>query len=623
MQENFSDILKQGLDIIAGEKYSKPFSELQKTYQSKVFIEFYLKEILCYQQTLDEDEADLGLLCGGRNDLNCDFVIKCDDTFLIFQAKYLGKDRTLDRDTISGFFNIHTRIIDAKYLEENGNEYLRESLSDFTKRSRVHYFLLTSAKATQENDNEFKKLRKEYEAQYNANNNISWELLDFSGIRHNYNLAQSVDADLPQSVELPIDEITSQISGKSNWAFLDLTGLVAPNSPYQTFVCTIKGTTLKSMYQQYKGKLFNYNIRGYLGANAINRKMEKTIEETPEQFYYFNNGLSAICTEVELIKTHDGHGQRIRCKDFQIINGAQTTTCIGTFKNDDKLQQVRVLVRITKAEDLKKERKGLNRKIVQFNNSQSVIKISDFRSNDDIQLFLEEKLGEKYFRASSPIKRLAYMRKRQKSRKRPDEIPINMDTLAKAVYAFEFGPSDFLQRAPCLFDGDTENGGKYFIVFGHNGEESSVLPPDRIEEIAAICFLWLALESKIKAKQKMLVLANKRDSTEYLTTLSKWHFLWAYGQILRTLYPDKLKWVFKKIVDGTLLNGDENLVANWFEEVESRVAECIDEATGSPDEKTGKGFNYKNWVRNAKAFEKFKLKFKRATTKLFSLNTAK
>jgi hypothetical protein len=49
-----------------------------------------------------------------------------------------------------------------------------------------------------------------------------------------------------------------------------------------------------------------------------------------------------------------------------------------------------VLLRITEGESVKTE-KGFNADVIRFNNTQNIIKSSDFRSNDPIQLWLEKR----------------------------------------------------------------------------------------------------------------------------------------------------------------------------------------------------------------------------------------
>ncbi len=156
--------------------------------------------------------------------------------------------------------------------------------------------------------------------------------------------------------------------------------------------------------------------------------MKETIDQEPDKFYFYNNGISAICTD---LKANFEYGTKdikeIVCRNFQIINGAQTTTTIGRYKDDIKLQKVRILLRITQTEVLKSEKKGLNKKIITFNNSQTIIKDSDFRSNDEIQLFLQKHLENYWYKGISPNKRLQYLPKRIKLiSKRKEHLYVSM-----------------------------------------------------------------------------------------------------------------------------------------------------------------------------------------------------
>lgn len=81
----------------------------------KSFTEFYVKDILYFLYQFDEDLIDEGLKADGPNDLNIDFVYQNDDNFTIIQSKYKSGQQSLDRDDISGFLKIHSRILNRDY----------------------------------------------------------------------------------------------------------------------------------------------------------------------------------------------------------------------------------------------------------------------------------------------------------------------------------------------------------------------------------------------------------------------------------------------------------------------------------------------------------------------------
>ena len=110
------------------------------------------------------------------------------------------------------------------------------------------------------------------------------------------------------------------------------------------------------------------------GVNPIgtNAKIIETAETRGEEFFYFNNGVSAICTHYKIV------GNELIANNCQIINGAQTVGALAKAPANPALE---VLFRLTKTASVKTE-KGMNIDIIRYNNSQNIIKTSDFHSND-------------------------------------------------------------------------------------------------------------------------------------------------------------------------------------------------------------------------------------------------
>jgi len=76
----------------------------------------------------------------------------------------------------------------------------------------------------------------------------------------------------------------------------------------------VKGTELQKIAKQYKESLFNWNIRKYLGKKGeVNKSTLKTIESNPEDFYYYNKSISALCEEFSFSKQAKRY-QFERCK---------------------------------------------------------------------------------------------------------------------------------------------------------------------------------------------------------------------------------------------------------------------------------------------------------------------
>lgn len=583
---------------------------------------FYVKEIGQYVLNIYEDDVEGGLECDGKGDLNVDFAHNYieENSYLIIQSKYKGAKSNVSSDEISGFFNIHERISDKKFFEKHGNRAVKSILSDLKEDSTFKYIFLTNDRLSQRIIDEFEKFKCLKETQ---NENISFSYISISEIKQELEEVKAVEEPIPQSVEIPIEQINDTIINSKRHSYIDLSTVVDKDGHYKSILCTIKGTQLKSLYNKYGKGLFNYNIRGWLGENDINKKLKKTLEEEPEKFYLFNNGISAICTDYTPIFTPNGIDiSCIKFTDFQIINGAQTTSTIGKFRDDEKLKDVRVLVKITKTENLKKERKGLNKKIITFSNSQTIIKASDFRSNDDIQAFLTSELSNYIYKGCNPYRQIVYLSKRSRvNNKRKDKHYINLDSLARILYVFYSDPILIFKGTRTLFDAD-ENTGKYWFVFGENGKEVNFYRQEKINEIVGIIFLWIKLEEILKRSIKEKRSSGKDKTIDYQTLLAKWHFLWAYSEVINKLYNSEKNTIWKKIIDGKNLDTSDNFIEVWFRRIFKTIAEVIEDnyqkdktekelQSRTSNEEDIQGFNFKNWLRNQSAFETLKTRFKR------------
>ena len=56
-----------------------------------------------------------------------------------------------------------------------------------------------------------------------------------------------------------------------------------------------EGDKVANLFDASGIRLFARNIRGYLGRTEINRSMEHTISNSPQFFWYYNNGLTIVC----------------------------------------------------------------------------------------------------------------------------------------------------------------------------------------------------------------------------------------------------------------------------------------------------------------------------------------
>lgn len=153
-------------------------------------------------------------------------------------------------------------------------------------------------------------------------------------------------------------------------------------SEWSSIVTTVKGSWLHELYRKYKTDLFSANIRGYLGSREsdsnINNGIKTTASEQPENFYVYNNGITALVLDYE-IGRRSKSGRKLEIKGISIVNGAQTTGSIGSLKSAPP-SDLEVSIRFVKA-----TKDSIVSNVVRYNNSQNKLQAADFRSTDAIQ----------------------------------------------------------------------------------------------------------------------------------------------------------------------------------------------------------------------------------------------
>ena len=171
-----------------------------------------------------------------------------------------------------------------------------------------------------------------------------------------------------------------------------------------------------------------------------------TARKNPLSFFLFNNGISCLCTSLK------DHKDRIEVTGLQVINGAQTVKALvnvarasrSTPPEWNEMPPI-VLVRITEIPGGYGQAGQMRESITQFNNTQNVIKVSDFRSNDPVQMGLKEQFSKIRYRG----KQVDYQPKRTDRSVRNAEV-VRLEEFAKTVYAFLEDPNRFFrcQRIP-------------------------------------------------------------------------------------------------------------------------------------------------------------------------------
>ncbi|OJW80267.1 MAG: hypothetical protein BGO69_05395 [Bacteroidetes bacterium 46-16] len=163
--------------------------------------------------------------------------------------------------------------------------------------------------------------------------------------------------------------------------------------PYKSYYGQITGTELGGLWDKYGRRLFTENIRSFLGISSVNDEIIKTIKSEPENFIYFNNGITILCESIRK-KPIGGADKAIgafHCTGIAVVNGAQTLGSIGSLNttNPDELSKVKVLVKFISLED---SPEGFGQRITIATNTQNKVEKKDFVSLDTEQARLKIEL---------------------------------------------------------------------------------------------------------------------------------------------------------------------------------------------------------------------------------------
>ncbi len=149
--------------------------------------------------------------------------------------------------------------------------------------------------------------------------------------------------------------------------------LKQPLEHKNSIVCVVSAFDLAELVERNEQYIFESNIRKHLGGKgSINKKISKTLEDDPHNFFEWNNGITITVDELSI------KDKQLSLKGAQIVNGAQTSKSILDKKKKANNLNAEVLVTIIKTKDEEHQRR-----ITKYRNSQNAIKGKDYVSLQD------------------------------------------------------------------------------------------------------------------------------------------------------------------------------------------------------------------------------------------------
>ena len=153
------------------------------------------------------------------------------------------------------------------------------------------------------------------------------------------------------------------------------------------FIAPIKGSELVKMPGISDQSVFAYNVRGPLGGTNVNRDIVKSIKDKTlhKKFPLFHNGITIVTNKIT--ETPD----KLTIDTFFVVNGCQSLTAL--YKNQKELtDDLRVLTKFVQVS----VDSDLSKTITHYSNNQNGVKARDFKSNNNIQVRLQNEFKQNY-----------------------------------------------------------------------------------------------------------------------------------------------------------------------------------------------------------------------------------
>lgn len=164
-------------------------------------------------------------------------------------------------------------------------------------------------------------------------------------------------------------------------------------TPRTTYYGIARLTDLVALHQKEGKALYERNIRYFLGSSRsdVNKAIKATLRDAPADFFYLNNGVTAVC---DLIEPKGGKAgvKKFKVRGLSIINGAQTVASAAEFvaqHPDCSIGDAKVMLTLIKAP----ADGSFGKRVTKARNHQNPVQTANFASLDENQERLRQEVA--------------------------------------------------------------------------------------------------------------------------------------------------------------------------------------------------------------------------------------
>lgn len=229
---------------------------------------------------------------------------------------------------------------------------------------------------------------------FNSDNSLSQEA---QAVVDRYKNENNAPTEIVFSRTISQQDLYEQVTGTASPAINVDTSLFSwgqVKDPHVSVYGQMYCAEIATWYTRFGDRLFAPNIRSFLGDTEVNQRIKKTLEENPQLFWYFNNGITATCDSLEKKPGGGSEFGSFTFNNLRIVNGAQTVGAIhSTFQETteaEKLETAKVSVKII---SLQHGDQKLGNEITINTNTQNRVSARDFLSLEKLQIRLKADLA--------------------------------------------------------------------------------------------------------------------------------------------------------------------------------------------------------------------------------------
>lgn len=334
------------------------------------FVAWYVRNV--HRRDMIETKADV---TDGPDDKQIDAIVVDDDsnTVYVVQGKFMNNG-PVNAEPLREVLASWIQLKDIVRLQETGNQKLKQRLPEVATALEedysVEFELIVTGELTSAARDDLDTFQRQVAEADDFPASI--HVIDPDELQRRYELA--LDRENPLiSHELVLE------SDKYMAIKLGGTKVVIASIPLKECV---RFPGIKD------GTLFQKNVRQSLGlSNRVNKGIKSTIYGDSRNFFFYHNGITAICNRLEL-----GDGRKLTLRGMSVVNGCQSlNTILSCSEQVKRLDDAYVMFRFYEIP----ERERADR-ISISTNSQSAVKPRDLRSNDRRVLALKRAYEQKY-----------------------------------------------------------------------------------------------------------------------------------------------------------------------------------------------------------------------------------